>query len=793
MTIASTHRVPDDFPTFWMALAQAKDGDTVALGAGTFELPEGLVLSQKLHICGAGADKTVLRGGTSTTVRISAGTMERLAIRQDKGDALHVSGGSPRITECLLHSAQGLGIVVCGGASPVIKCCEVKDCGKDGAAVEEKTRPTFEDCKVHNGKGMGFVIRGEGTTGRYVRCEVCGNAAAGVVVKGRASPTFDGCTVHENKDAGFVVRGEETKGRFLHCQVWGNAAAGVVVNANASPTFDSCKVHDNKDAGFFAHGEGTTGRFVRCEVWGNAGPGVAIEKKANPTFEDCKIHHGRSWGFHVSDEGTTGRLLCCEILERTLGVRVKSAFVLLDDCRMTGRLAVDGVGAVYLHDSLLMGGQENRGVRENCVEVGGEAALLAMNSGFVDSRGWGIRVLSRHATVAIEGCHFLRNRNGDIGSPWLSSTVIAGAGAVEMARKLRCAQGRPAIPEPLSRSLLEIQSSSCQPPQAEILSLAPTATALAAAGDGVLRRLSPEACEALRRLPAEARYLMRRTVRLCLERWRGRREAEIAACDLLSLEGGMDAGGALSADSLVFLFLASQSPTVLRSIHNSSLGARFRQDLPFTRSFVEMWAVVEMALFPWNATKCHETYEELHDVDYLQCGDYLPGHGFVLGDERTYEREKLVVDKSSPSMLDLLAEARHLHGRIIPSNEARVRAEAVYLLVLKRMPKAFPAVEAGVTVHLSGFLSEGGGCRHQAAMLACALQEANVVCRYRRGKVAGRYHALVEVSCSPGVFDLILDPSHGLIVAKKELGSALPGWQADQHINVVWRPRPILG
>jgi hypothetical protein len=56
-----------------------------------------------------------------------------------------------------------------------------------------------------------------------------------------------------------------------------------------------------------------------------------------------------------------------------------------------------------------------------------------------------------------------------------------------------------------------------------------------------------------------------------------------------------------------------------------------------------------------------------------------------------------------------------------------------------------------------------------------------------------RYHALVEVSCSPGVFDFILDPSHGLIVDKKELGGALPGWQADQHINVVWRPRPILG
>ena len=31
-----------------MALAQAKDGDTVALGAGTFELPEGLVLSLRI-------------------------------------------------------------------------------------------------------------------------------------------------------------------------------------------------------------------------------------------------------------------------------------------------------------------------------------------------------------------------------------------------------------------------------------------------------------------------------------------------------------------------------------------------------------------------------------------------------------------------------------------------------------------------------------------------------------------------------------------------------------------------
>ncbi|MBM4396237.1 MAG: hypothetical protein FJ087_11155 [Deltaproteobacteria bacterium] len=241
---------------------------------------------------------------------------------------------------------------------------------------------------------------------------------------------------------------------------------------------------------------------------------------------------------------------------------------------------------------------------------------------------------------------------------------------------------------------------------------------------------------------------------------------------------------------VAFLRLALRDRDAVQRSVDAALAPRFRESPIVARTVVELWAAAEMALHPWHPRKVPETYEELYDVTRLQCGDYLPGHGFVLGRERTYGREKLVVDKASPAMLDLLAEARRLHWDPDPGRDAAARAEAVYSMVRGSMRVVEPLVPAGVTMVLSGFLAEGGCCRHASAVLACALQEANVRCRYRRGRVMGRHHAFVEVATTANrAWDLVLDPTFGAVVRTRDLASSLPAWQPDPHANVIWRPR----
>ena len=254
-------------------------------------------------------------------------------------------------------------------------------------------------------------------------------------------------------------------------------------------------------------------------------------------------------------------------------------------------------------------------------------------------------------------------------------------------------------------------------------------------------------------------------------------------------------GAPFDRQLVAFLGMALRDREQLSRKLDQEYEDRFRADAQFCAEYVRFWAVVEMALYPWKRQKNTKTYQELYDVTRLCCGDYLPGHNFVLGDRRTYGREHLVCDKSSPPMLELLAAARHECMRADPFKDVEARARALYDIVRRKMPLVEPLVPGGVTVSLSRFLTEGGCCRHRAAVLACMLQEANMVCRYRRGRVIGRHHSFVEVKCRPGEnFELLIDPTFGMFVVVPDPSEAFPGWYPDPHVNVVWRARtPFTG
>ena len=179
-------------------------------------------------------------------------------------------------------------------------------------------------------------------------------------------------------------------------------------------------------------------------------------------------------------------------------------------------------------------------------------------------------------------------------------------------------------------------------------------------------------------------------------------------------------------------------------------------------------ARLEAALFPQSPEKTNETYTELHNVTYFAQNDYLPGHRFVLGEQSTYNREKLLVDKTQDALAGTKSKDRLLDFLVDSRLVGAAHAQDLFTAALKvffSLTDRFPSIPFVVdndsrTLVLHDFFDQGGVCRHKCAALQVALQEAGVPSRYLRGKLfLGGYHAWIEVDIlRDGSYLLILDP-----------------------------------
>jgi hypothetical protein len=223
--------------------------------------------------------------------------------------------------------------------------------------------------------------------------------------------------------------------------------------------------------------------------------------------------------------------------------------------------------------------------------------------------------------------------------------------------------------------------------------------------------------------------------------------------------------------------------------------------------FMLLNASLEADLFLQTPEKSSDTYDEINNVLYFAQNDYLPGHKFVLGDESTYNREKLRIEKTSfsagddadKSLIDFFVSAK------LCSAELKDDWFAISLRLFFELTERFsplPNVEGreSTTIVLQDFFDQGGVCRHKCAVLQIALQEAGICSRYHRGKLFfGGYHAWIEVDIfRDGSYFLILDPhlfhiliksgtletSHGAVYLRDE------GYPVTEHFNTVWRGKP---
>jgi len=155
-------------------------------------------------------------------------------------------------------------------------------------------------------------------------------------------------------------------------------------------------------------------------------------------------------------------------------------------------------------------------------------------------------------------------------------------------------------------------------------------------------------------------------------------------------------------------------------------------------------------------------YLEIASAEKLQDGDILPGHEFVLGKGETYGRELLAINLGKTSAIhEVMRRAREIGSK--HSGDSLSLALKVADMVDENYSDLQGRGEKGMLLTLGFFQEKGGCCRHRAAELQLALQEAGMRSRYVRGRLLLGWHAWVEVDVKgDGSFSYVIDPNMGI-------------------------------
>ncbi|MCW2947867.1 MAG: hypothetical protein JWR24_4584 [Actinoallomurus sp.] len=333
-----------------------------ARGNGVLANGEAQGTIEDCHIATSSKPAIALEGDSATKI-------VRTSVR-DCAVGVYVTSGSRPVLEDVSVSdiTSGPGIVLAGGADPLLRRCRTVRTKDNGLSVTERSRGTFEDC------------------------EFDGSTASAINVSGSSSPSLSRTTVRDCADASAsVLLTEDSVAEFDRLEVVDAAGTAIAVRSGANPLIRYATVTAPGAIGVEIADDGR-GRLEHCVVERAVGIAVRIGGGANVSFRDCALRSAGDAGVAV-ESGGMGVVLDCEVSgSGASGVVVRDG----GDLTLT-RARVNGSGA---HGVLLSGGA--RATLDAC-ELSG-------------SLGDGIRVDTAEA-VSVIGCAVRDNRGAGLRQP----------------------------------------------------------------------------------------------------------------------------------------------------------------------------------------------------------------------------------------------------------------------------------------------------------------------------------------------------------------------------------------
>lgn len=328
------------FASISAAVAEAGDGDRIVVTSGTYT--ENVVIQHSVALQAEGQAVLLAHRGVTLTLAADS-AVTGLAVRG--GDpaepAVLIDGGRPRLDSCEITGAHAGGLVVAGGAAPLVVGCTIDAAGfavtvRDGTGghidactitgrhggvlLTARADPEITGCTVHRGEGNGIYVTG-GARGTFVDCRVHDAAQPGIAIDGGADPVLRDCQVIGGDSYGIWVD-EDATGLVENCRISDTRGFGIQVTRGAAPTVRATSVTGSREGGIAVAGAG--GAFDDCLVRAVGGPGFAVGAQGDPTVRRAVVSDVAGHGIDVAagGGGTFDDCVVSRVAEGAHGVRI---------------------------------------------------------------------------------------------------------------------------------------------------------------------------------------------------------------------------------------------------------------------------------------------------------------------------------------------------------------------------------------------------------------------------------------------------------------------------------------
>jgi parallel beta-helix repeat protein len=332
-----------DFETLTEAVNSAQEGASIILGAGIFQLEEGVVIDKSLSLVGQGMEETeIVSSAELFVIQITGETSisaEGIAFRHEGStganviqvDSGEVNLSNLRFSGAVFNEAKeivGAGLILAADASGTVEDCigENNNIGyvvfandiqlvgntalqnvlgmgfgaesqavaqgnlvtenkKNGIRVVDNAKPFLEEniTTANQGNGIQYIENGGGSA---LNNECTNNGWHGIVALGQSDPTIEGNTCADNAKFGIAIA-ENATSTVRQNTVTGNKFSGILVSDDAQGTIEENICNQNAKVGIFFR-DNSSGSAVRNQCVGNSF-GIFIDKSANVELveNDC--------------------------------------------------------------------------------------------------------------------------------------------------------------------------------------------------------------------------------------------------------------------------------------------------------------------------------------------------------------------------------------------------------------------------------------------------------------------------------------------------------------------------
>jgi len=329
-----------DFENLAEAVNSAEEGASIILGAGTFQLEEGLAIDKSLNFVGKGMEETeIISSAEFFVIQITGETSfsaEEITFRHegsaganvvqvDSGEVnlsnLRFSGAVQNMTKDIL----GAGLMLAADANGVVENC-IGENNDIGYAVEANNFQLIKNTALKNGLGMGFGAESKASAKGNLVTESQKN---GVRVVNNAQPLLEENIITANQGSGIQYI-ENSGGSALNNECTKNGWHGIDAYDQSNPTIEGNTCADNAKFGI-AITNSATSTVRKNTVTGNKFSGILIAMDANGIVEENICNQNAKVGIFFRDK-SSGSAVRNQCVGNNFGIYVdKTADVELVD------------------------------------------------------------------------------------------------------------------------------------------------------------------------------------------------------------------------------------------------------------------------------------------------------------------------------------------------------------------------------------------------------------------------------------------------------------------------------